>query len=872
MITFKKKPDTEKKVLKILTPTVKSWFKSKYPSLSLPQLFGIHEIHSRNNILVSAPTGATKTLTGFMSILNELVDSAEKGILQDKVYCVYISPLKALNRDIELNLLEPLDEMEAQSKKKFGIRVAVRTGDTTASEKARMLKKSPHILITTPESLALMLSSPKFKGHLKDVQWVITDEIHALADSKRGVHLSLSLERLQKLSPAMCRIGLSATVSPLEDIAKYLVGVDRPCKIVDVQFLKELDLEVLSPVPDLVNTSHETLNQKSYELIDSLVQQHKTTLIFTNTRAGTERIVYNLKTLFPKNYYEIHEGPPTTVASLIGAHHGSLSKEHRFQIEDALKKGKLKAVSCSTSLELGLDIGFIDLVICLGSPKSVARLLQRAGRAGHQLHSKVKARIIVYDRDDLVECSVMLKHALEKKIDKVHIPTNCLDVLAQQIFGMIIEQPWDVRELYETVKQSYCYSDLNWQDFDDILSYLAGEYALENRNIYARIWYNRDEGKVGKKGKMTRVIYMTNIGTIPDQSGITVKIRERKIGKIDEGFLEKLKRGDIFVLGGDCYQFLYSRGMVVQVRSASGRKPTVPSWYSESLPLSFDLAVGVQKFRRLMEEKFVKKIKKDDIIKFINDYLFVDKNASEALYSYMKEQYCYVGIAHERQLCVEHYNDGEKKHVIFHALYGRRVNDTLSRAIAFAIARSQHKDVEIGLSDNGFMLSFTKDVQVTKAFKLLKPVELRKLMDLAIDKSEVYKRRFRHCAMRAMMILRVYKGQKKNVGRQQVSSMILMSALRRISEKFVILKEAKREVLEDLMDIDNAVNVLEWLNSGRVKLKSVSTDIPSPFAFNLALQGYSDILKVEDKMQFLQKMHNMILAKIALKEGKKKKN
>src|SRR3989338_2670487 len=271
------------------------------------------EIHSRNNILVSAPTGATKTLTGFLSILNELIDSSEKGILKDMIYCVYISPLKALNQDISVNLVEPLKEMEAIAGKPLNIRVAVRTGDTSTKERSDMLKKPPHILITTPESLAILLTSIKFVEHLRNVEWCIVDEIHALAENKRGVHLSLSLERLSKLTSYMTRIGLSATISPLEEIAKYLVGYDngkeRPCKIVDVQFIKKLDLKVLSPVPDLVDMEHGIMHHAMYTLIDKLVQEHKTTLIFTNTRSATERVVHHLKEKFPKNYTAAGDEP-----------------------------------------------------------------------------------------------------------------------------------------------------------------------------------------------------------------------------------------------------------------------------------------------------------------------------------------------------------------------------------------------------------------------------------------------------------------------------------------------------------------------------------------------------------------------------------
>lgn len=872
MISFKKKPDTAKEVKRILHPVIDKWFFSRFKEFSLPQLYGVMEVHSRSNVLISAPTGSTKTLTAFLSILNELYDSEEKGILQDRIYCVYVSPLRALSNDILKNLIEPMKELERFSEKKSNIRIAVRTGDTTASEKSKMLKKPPHILITTPESLAIVLSSIKFKEHLKDVEWLIVDELHALADNKRGVHLSLSTERLQRLSPAMCRIGLSATIAPLEEIAKFLVGNKRNCKIVDVQFIKNMDLNVISPVNDLINIDYNTINNRLYSLLDSKIKEHKTTLIFTNTRSGTERVVHHLKTKFPKNYYEIDEGPPQEVSSLIGAHHGSLSREHRFRIENALKQGKLKAIVSSTSLELGIDIGFIDLVLCLGSPKSVARFLQRAGRAGHKLHDTVNGKLVVSDRDDLVECSVLLKYALEKKIDKIQVLKNCLDVLAQQIAGIALEQVWDVKELFKLVKESYCYKDLQWGDFEEILSYLAGEFAqLEERHVYGKIWYDREEGKIGKRGRMARVIYMTNIGTIPDQTGVIVKAGTHKVGTIDESFCERLKSRDRFVLGGDTYEFKFSRGMVAQVKSASGQRPTIPSWFSESLPLSFDLANGIQKFRKLMKDKFENKVSKKEVLKFIQDYLYVAKETGEAIYNYCKEQHDYVGIPNEKELYVEHYDDDKKKYVIFHTLYGRRVNDALSRALAYAVARQQHKDVEMGINDNGFYFSFgKKSIDVMKAFRLLKSKEFRKVTELAIDRSEILKKRFRHCAARALMILRNYKGRHMRVGRQQVSSMILMNAVRRISDDFVILKEARREVLEDLMDISSAVKVLKDIEEKKVKVKEVATTVPSPFAFNLVMQGYSDVLKMEDKAAFLKRMHEMVLAKISLKEGKKK--
>jgi len=860
MITTKEKPNTEKELKQILNHVIEKWFFSRFKSFSLPQLYGVMEIHSRNNILISAPTGATKTLTAFLSVLNELVDCSEKGILKNKIYAIYISPLKALSNDISKNLKEPLEEIEKIAGKSLGIRVGVRTGDTETSERQKMLKNPPHILITTPESLAIMLSTQKFVENLKEVEWCIIDEIHALAENKRGVHLNLSIERLNSITSHMTRVGLSATVAPIEEVAKFLVGYSagkiRDCKIVDVQFLKEMDLKVLSPLPDLIGTPPLEVHDKLYTLLDKLIQEHKTTLIFTNTRSATERVVHHLKEKFPKNYTEN-----------ISAHHGSLSKEHRHNTEDRLRRGELKCVVSSTSLELGIDIGYIDLVLCLGSPKSVARALQRIGRSGHKLKDKTKGRIIVLDRDDLVECAVLLKSAVERKIDRIHIPTNCLDVLAQQIFGMAIERIWSEDELFKVVKQSYCYNNLNIVDFNDVLSYLAGEYTtLEDRHIYAKIW--RKDGMLGRRGKLARVMYMTNIGTIPEEISIKVKVGNQIIGTIEESFLERLKKSDVFVLGGSVYKFNYAAGMVAYVQASPQRPPTVPSWFSEMLPLSFDLAMEISKFRRLMDDVFTKKKTKKEIIDFVNSYFYVDSNSANAIYEYFYEQFNYMEIPSDKKIIIEHYKDEENNKYIFHTLFGRRVNDCLSRAVAFAIARTQHRDVEIGINDNGFFIGSDKPINIMHAVKLIKSEELRKVMNLAIDRTEVLKRRFRHCAARALMILRSYKGRTQRVGRQQVSSMILISAVRRISENFSILKEARREVLEDLMDIENAEKIVKMIEDDKIRIKEIVTVIPSPFALSISLEGYLDILRMEDKVEFLKRMHEMIMAKIGLKRGK----
>ncbi|MBN2067898.1 MAG: ATP-dependent helicase [Candidatus Diapherotrites archaeon] len=864
-IEWEQEKHSDAEIYKTLHPLLGAWFKWRFQAFTEPQRYAILNIHNLQNTLVTAPTGTGKTLSAFAAVLNELIALSDAGKLEDRIYCIYISPLRALSNDIERNLSQPLEEIKkaaAKINKKIDFRIAVRTGDTPTSERSKQLRKPPHILITTPESFAILLNSPKFMENMKGIKWVVVDEIHSLAENKRGVHLSLSLERLQQHNPEVCRIGLSATISPLEEMAKFLVGMKsqkepRDCKIVDVKFLKKLDLKVISPLPDLINVSASQIQEKLYETLHNLIQQHKTTLVFTNTRSATERVVHNLKDRFPEQY---HQGN-------LDAHHSSVSREKRLNVENRLKQGKLKCVVSSTSLELGIDIGFIDLVVLLGSPKSISRALQRIGRSGHRLHDTVKGRIIVLDRDDLVECSVLLKNALEHKIDRVKIPRNCLDVLAQQIYGIAIADRILERDLFKLVRGSYCFSDLSKLDFDEVIKYLAGHYSsLETRSVYAKIWIDEETGMIGRKGKLARVIYMTNIGTIPDEARIKVKIGSQSIGTIDEKFLERLRPGDVFVLAGQSYMFKYSRGNTAQVQAAGKRPPTVPSWFSEMLPLSFDLAMEIQRFRLLMDEKFRAKKEKKEAMEFINRYLYLDKNAAKAIYNYFHEQFYFSLVPNEKTLLVEYFTDEEhKRYAIFHSLYGRRVNDAFSRVLAYLIGRLEHKDVEITMNDNGFILSCEK-LPVQQALNLLKKNEVRAIAALSLDKSQVLSRRFRHCAARSLMILRSYKGKRKSAGRQQMSSRLLLAAVQRIGNDFPILKEARREVLEDLMDISATEQVVDWINSGRLKVVERQSETPSPFAFNLFAFGHADILKMEGRLEFIRRMHEQVKAKIASKQ------
>lgn len=852
-------PVSERELEATLHPLVREWFFSRFQAFSLTQLYGVHPIHSRKNILITAPTGGTKTLTAFLAILNYLVSLAAKKELEDKVYAVYISPLKALSNDIFVNLERPLAEImalaESKGQKLQEIRVGLRTGDTTTSQRAKMARKIPHILVTTPESLAIVLVAPKFGTSLAALEFIIVDEIHAMAN-KRGVHLSLTLEQLSSFSLIEpTRIGLSATIAPLEEIAGFLVGSERDCVIAEVKMVKGIDISLLYPTTDLLEAEAPGQQRRLYHLLDELIQEHKTTLIFTNTRNATERIIHYLDLQFPGKY-----------TGLIGAHHSSMSKSTRFEIEERLRKGELKVVVTSTSLELGIDIGSIDLVVLLRSPKGVARALQRIGRAGHKLHSQPKGRFVVLDRDDLVECSVLMKQMVEKKIDRIHIPENALDVLAQHIFGMAVARVWNAEEMLKVVRKSHCYRSLTKEDFYSTVSYLAGDYALEERHVYAKIWYDPKTKEIGKRGKMARIIYMTNIGTIAEEGYIEVVVgsggrKGETVGSIDEAFLERIHRGDVFVLGGSKYQFLHSRGMKAYVQADVSKSPTVPSWFSEQLPLSYDVAIAINQLRTLIKERLKDK---KECCAFLEKYLYCDTRAAEMIYDYCREQNDFSELPDAKTLIVEKFK-GEKEYLLFHSMYGRRINDALSRAYGFAAAELRHRDIEIGINDNGFFIAGDKlDEQKILANVTSKNIE--SILGEAIEKTDVLKRRFRHCAARSLMILRSYKGMSKSVGKQQVHSGFLLATVRKLSKEFPILREARREVLEDLMDVRRAREVLLSIERGDIKVKKTTTPLVSPFGLILITQSHADLINMEGRAAFLKRMHELQMKVIGVRK------
>ncbi len=878
MIEYCSEPYSKEESLDSLNPFIRKWFESRYKDLTPPQRYSFKLIKQGKNMLITAPTGSGKTFSAFTGILSDLMDLSVAGRLEDKIYCVYVSPLRALNNDVYRNLSEPLEEIFSNIAipiKK--IRVGIRTGDTPQKDRQKMLRNPPHILVTTPESLAIILNSDKFLENMNMVRYIVIDEIHELANNKRGVHLSLSVERLRYMvGKDFIRVGLGATLSPLDEAARFLVGyknegTERDCVIVDATWDKKMDFEVMCPVKDIVNDNDDKVEDSIYKKINEIVKKNKTTLIFTNTRSGTERVVYNLIKRF--KYGE----------ESIAAHHGSLSRETRLGVEELLKKGKLSVAVSSTSLELGIDIGSIDNVIQIGSPKSVARAIQRFGRSGHSFNDTARGEAIVTNRDDLVECSVMLDAAKKRHIDSFKVPRNALDVLAQHLVGMSQNKRWDVDEAYAVVRTAHPYHTLDKKDFISLLEYLSGMYVgLESRRVYAKIWYDEKERAFGRRGKLTKLIYFLNLGTIPDEVAIDVMASGNKwIGSIEEEFLSRLKPGDIFALGGKTYRFEYSKVMKAYVTDAPGQVPTIPPWYSEQLPLTYELALEIGKFRSELTAVMSGKVKKSHGTMLSKNTLKPDKesaamlskmpidsNARSSIFGYFAEQLLYAKVVpNDKLILIEKTHDDERNLVIFHALYGRRVNDALSRTFAIVFGDELGADVAVNINDNGFVIAVprSKKIGVREIERMV-----RKTLELDVEfvlrnnirRTEMMRRRFRYNAARSFMVLRNYKGKKISVRKQQINAQLVLKAAEEISPNFPIIKETYREIFDDVMDLPRAKELLKGMATGTVKYKVLETAVPSPFSHMMITMGESDVIMMKDRRRRIRELRRQVLAKI----------
>ena len=876
-------------VLELLDPVVREWWVEQFGGyvpgnggfFTPPQKEAIPLIHEGENALVCAPTGSGKTLASFTGIINELFARDRAEGLENSVYCLYVSPLKSLANDIHRNLGVPLADITEKLDRRdedVEVRHAIRHGDTSSSDRQAMLETTPHILNTTPETLAILLNSPKFKRKLETVEYVIVDEIHSLAENKRGTHLAVSLERLEPLcdgSPT--RLGCSATVEPLDTVAEFLVGRAEPggpsreYEVVDTRFVREFDMELTCPTDDLINTPRGVVTGRFYDQLHDLVADHTNTLVFTNTRSGAERVLHNLREQF--QYDEDNSA----------CHHGSLSKDRRQAVEKQLKEGELDVVTTSTSLELGIDMPHLDLVVQVGSPKSVASLLQRVGRAGHQLGETVTGRVVALDRDELVECAVMLKKAEEGFVDRVFVPENAQDVAAQQVYGMAINGPRPEAEVRGILRRAYPYREYDDAAYEQLMRYLTADYpGMEEKNVYAKVWrdtndppsgehhyeeYAVGQRLVGKRGRMARVIYMTNIGTIPDSFTCDVSTRadDEWVGQLDEEYLDTLEKGDVFVLGGDNYEYRYRRGSKVYVDRTSAR-PTVPSWFSERLPLSYDLGREILGFQREMLAR-LQGGGRSEVRVWLREFP-LDEHSVRALTRMFDEQVRYLGpagVSTDGRLVIEEELDREayERRYYVHSNYGRRFNDGFSRLLAYRAAQEANANVQVAVADNGFTLSMPLNRKVDLAGIVgdIDPGDARGDLRASLEGTDLLERYFRINATRALMILKRYKGHEKSASQQQVNAEMLLGFAEDL-ERFAVTEETYREILEDKLNLAGIQEVLAAIQAGDVTVTTERVDSPSPRAFGLATLMASDVVLADDESEVLQEFHRRVLEEI----------
>ncbi|HEY2355484.1 MAG TPA: DEAD/DEAH box helicase [Gaiellaceae bacterium] len=810
--------------LDVFSPETKAWFERNFAAPTPAQEKGWPVISSGKSVLIQAPTGSGKTLAAFLSAIDRLTPAPAQGLR-----VLYVSPLKALNYDVERNLRGPLAGLRSE------LRVAVRTGDTPQKERTAMLRNAPDILITTPESLFLMLTS-QARELLRSVDTLILDEVHAVAGTKRGAHLALSVERLEALTEQpLQRIGLSATQRPLEEIGRF-VGGGRPIELVDAGVAKELDLEVVVPVDDMRELgSTASLNQSEYErgagdsyvtpgrevgarsiwpsiypaLVD-LVKQHRSTIVFVNNRRLAERLALRL-----------NEAAEEEIAR---AHHGSLAREQRTIIEEDLKAGRIPCLVATSSLELGIDMGAVDLVIQVESPKSVARGLQRIGRAGHSLGEVSRGRIFPKFRADLLESAVVAQRMRAGAIEETQIPRNPLDVLAQQIVAICADEDIEVAELLDLVRRAYPFAELSRAQLENVLDMLAGRYPSDEfAELRPRIVWDRTAGVIrGRPG--SRRLAVTNAGTIPDRGlfGVFIAGTEpaSRVGELDEEMVYEARAGQVIMLGASSWRIEDITRDRVLVTPAPGVPGAVPFWKGEGVGRPYELGAAIGKFTREVVAQ------KEPTIPDL------DPRAQANLIAYLREQESATGaVPSDRTVVVERFRDeiGDWRICIL-TPFGARVHAPWAMAVGARLRESLSLEVQSIWSDDGIAFHLPDaDTPPATDLLILDPDELEDLVVAEVGQTALFGARFRENAARALLIPRRRPGERTPLWQQRLKAQGLLQVARKYSS-FPIVLETYRECLQDVFDLPALKRLLGQIRARELDLVDVETSSASPFA------------------------------------------
>src|SRR5213595_1530342 len=796
--------------LAVFSAGTRAWFERTFAAPTPAQAQGWPVIASGANTLIQAPTGSGKTLAAFMYAIDRLTPSPGEGLR-----VLYVSPLKALNYDVERNLRGPLAGLQSQ------LRVAVRTGDTPQKERAAMLRSAPDILITTPESLFLLLTS-RARELLRSVDTLILDEVHAVAGTKRGAHLALSVERLEELAaqPPQ-RIGLSATQRPLEEIGKFVSG-GRAIELVDAGVAKELDLEVVVPVEDMREPGdsreegHEprSIWPSIYPALVELVRAHRSTIVFVNNRRLAERLALRLNELAEEE--------------IARAHHGSLAREERLVIEDQLKAGELPCLVATSSLELGIDMGAVDLVLQVESPKSVTAGLQRIGRAGHNVGETSRGRIFPKFRADLLECAVVARRMREGEIEATVVPRNPLDVLAQQIVAIAAsDDAVAVDELYALVTRTHSYAELSRPQLENVLDMLDGRYpSSEFGDLRPRVVWDRVAGTIRAR-RGARQLAVTNAGTIPDRGLFAVTLPDgRRVGELDEEMVYEARPGQTFLLGASTWRIEEIGRDRVIVTPAPGAPGAVPFWKGDSLGRPKELGEAIGAFSRWAVDQDAEVLERD---------YDLDRRAARNLLAFLREQQAATRVVpSDRTIVVERFRDeiGDWRLCVL-SPYGGRVHAAWGLALSARIREQYGLESDAIWSDDGIIIHLPDAEDPPGGdLALIDPEEIEDRVVAELSSSALFGARFRENASRALLIPRAYPGKRTPLWQQRLKSQSLLEVAKRYPD-FPIILETYRECLRDVLDVPGLVELLRGLHRRELTMVEVETPTASPFASSL---------------------------------------
>ncbi|MCC6191009.1 MAG: DEAD/DEAH box helicase [Anaerolineales bacterium] len=873
--------DAARIALQAFSPAVRAWFRDRFGAPTPPQAEGWPAIQRGGHTLILAPTGSGKTLAAFLWGIDELCRELQRAVLAEAagVRLLYVSPLKALNNDIERNLRAPLDGIRAAAER-LGqplppLHVAVRTGDTPQSVRAQMVKRPPHILITTPESLYLILTSPRARAMFRTIRSVIVDEIHTLVGNKRGAHLALSLERLAHLAQKpVQRIGLSATIRPLDEAARFLggqlpsteplaPGPARPVTVVNAHYRKALDLEVVTVVDDFRALPGDTIWPSVVPRVLDDIRRHHTTLIFANNRRLAERTADRLNAQLEAEQSE--EVPPGSREALapggivrdsgmfaIGAegpfraHHGSLSKEARLKLEDDLKAGRLPALVGTSSLELGIDIGAVEVVVQLQSPKSVSQGLQRVGRSGHLVGQTSRGRIYPTFREDLVEAAAIARGMLEGDVEPTYAPKNPLDVLAQQVVAMVAMEDWQASELYALVRQAYPYQSLPRGAFDSVLDMLTGAYALDlpsgvrgaAASLRPKIAWDRVHDRLTALPG-SRLLALSNAGTIPGTGAYAVYLGDGKtrLGELDEEFVFETRVGDVFLLGSNVWRVIDIDNDRLLVAGAAGATPRMPFWNGDYPYRPYALGARLGRFRREAAERIAAQ-PAPEVEAWLRREYALDENSARNLVEHIRRQLDAAGvISSDTTIVAESFQNAlGDPYLVIHSPYGGRVNGAWGLALLSAFREKTGVLPEAQTNDDGLIFRFAQaqpEVSVD-VIRQLTPEAARERLLWELPESAVFGARFRMNAGRALLMPRARGRQRTPFWLQRLRAKDLLALVRsRHFDEFPILVETYRDCLQDVFDLPHLEELLGRIQSGEVQVVSIETATPSPVAADL---------------------------------------